>query len=499
MCLLLVAGFMLAAEPRQAAGLLKKQRDLFTGNTTIGKVYNFLNSVNGVAVPKAAPVQGQNKPGGPHAPEPGPYPPAKNSLLNGTDDCPGTTISSLPFTDSGTTVGRNNTVQSIPVGCSNYATTGGPDVMYTFTVATAGSLTVTVTPTGGTGYDTSFYVINSCPAGTGNVVTSGCQFGQDSAFGNGVETDTIANLPAGTYYLFVDSFYNTGQSATLSQGTFNISVSGTAVLGGCTLTTSNIVVPNTTGQCSAVVNYPAPGTTGNCGTVTCSPASGIAYNVGTTTVSCTSSVGGGSTSFTVTVQDTEAPTIGTCPTNISVNGNGPTVVTYTPPTASDNCPGVSVNCSPASGSSFAVGTTTVTCTASDASPNSPNSTCAFTVTVTPCTITCPANVTAWTATTSAAVNYAAPTTTGSCGTVTCSPASGSSFAVGTTTVTCSTTAGPSCSFNVTVNQLTLAQSGMVNDPLRCIGPGDKSNLTFTLTNTSGASATVVGSVALTNV
>src|SRR4030095_16279208 len=38
-----------------------------------------------------------------------------------------------------------------------------------------------------------------------------------------------------------------------------------------------------------------------------------------------------------------------------------------------------------------------------------------------------------------------------CGTVTCDHPSGSFFAVGTTAVTCTSAAGPSCTFNVTVN------------------------------------------------
>jgi hypothetical protein len=69
-----------------------------------------------------------------------------------------------------------------------------------------------------------------------------------------------------------------------------------------------------------------------------------------------------------------------------------------------------------------------------------------------CTITCPANVTQSTdpGQNSAVVNYPAPTTTGACGTVTCTPASGSTFPAGTTTVNCSTSAGPACSFTVTV-------------------------------------------------
>jgi len=49
------------------------------------------------------------------------------------------------------------------------------------------------------------------------------------------------------------------------------------------------------------------------------------------------------------------------------------------PVASDNCPGVTFACSPASGSTFPVGTTTVTCTATDTSNNTAQ--CSFTVTV----------------------------------------------------------------------------------------------------------------------
>ncbi len=69
-----------------------------------------------------------------------------------------------------------------------------------------------------------------------------------------------------------------------------------------------------------------------------------------------------------------------------------------------------------------------------------------------CSLTCPANVTASNTVNQcgAVTNYAAPTTTGTCGTVTCAPASGSFFAVGTTTVTCTAT-GASCNFTVRIN------------------------------------------------
>ena len=47
------------------------------------------------------------------------------------------------------------------------------------------------------------------------------------------------------------------------------------------------------------------------------------------------------------------------------------------PTVSDNCPGTVVTCIPASGSVFAVGDTTVNCTATDAANN--QSSCSFNV------------------------------------------------------------------------------------------------------------------------
>jgi uncharacterized repeat protein (TIGR01451 family) len=211
------------------------------------------------------------------------------------------------------------------------------------------------------------------------------------------------------------------------------------------------------GACTAGVNYQAATATDNCDTVTpsCTPASGTTFAKGTTTVTCSATDSAtppntGSCSFTVTVVDAQAPTL-SCPANINVSsGGGCQTATYTTPSASDNCTGATVSCSPASGSCFAVGTTTVSCTATDTSGNTGQ--CSFTVTVTPCTISCPGNQTANAAagTCAATVNYTAPTTTGTCGTVTCAPASGSSFAKGVTTVTCTTQSGPSCNFTVTV-------------------------------------------------
>ena len=123
--------------------------------------------------------------------------------------------------------------------------------------------------------------------------------------------------------------------------------------------------------------------------VICSPMNGSFFNVGPTLVTCTATDKCTNTSvcsFTVTVTDTEKPVILGCPSNITqVNdlGNCSAVVTWTEPTATDNCtlPGSLVwTKSHIPGSSFPVGTTTVTYTATDA-VNNTSLVCSFTVTV----------------------------------------------------------------------------------------------------------------------
>jgi subtilisin-like proprotein convertase family protein len=154
----------------------------------------------------------------------------------------------------------------------------------------------------------------------------------------------------------------------------------------------------------------------------------------------------------------------TCPANIT-KSNDPNqcgaVVTYPAPTPNGTCG--TINCSPASGSFFAVGTTTVTCTSS-AGP-----TCTFTVTVNdtqPPTITCPANVTAVTDQNCAAaacqtVTFPAPVASDNCPgvTVVCNPPAGSCFPIGVTTVTCTATDASgntaTCSFTISTFDVAL--------------------------------------------
>src|SRR5205085_1958747 len=198
--------------------------------------------------------------------------------------------------------------------------------------------------------------------------------------------------------------------------------------------------------------------------------SGATFNLGVTTVTCTASDSSpdspdSTCTFTATVKDTQAPTIGACPSTVTVDaasGQCTATATYTAPTATDNCGSATVTCAPASGSSFNVGVTTVTCTASDTSPDSPDSTCTFIVTVKDTqapAITCPPNQTGVTngVVTTAVVTFN-PTASDNCGsaTINCMPPSGNAFALGTTTITCTASdtstdsSDATCSFTVVV-------------------------------------------------
>ncbi len=297
-----------------------------------------------------------------------------------------------------------------------------------------------------------------------------------SVGGTGSSVCTIASLPASTtaqivFVFQVDSAAPAGaavsSTATVSSDTaelFSVDNSFTASVTipentqqTCDVTCpSDIVTQKAAGQCSATVTFAATGVGSECGTVVCTPPSGSAFPLGTTSVICQGDSGGPCV-FNVIVQDPNPPTI-TCPANVTASesspGFGVAVVNFPAPTLNDGCQAAVSDCTPPSGSSFPQGTTTVTCRTGD--PGN-TVTCSFTVEVTGtgtsgCTLTCPDDITqsASAGQCSTTVSYAAPSTTGSCGTVTCSPPSGSTFPVGTTPVTCTSNQGPSCDFTVTV-------------------------------------------------
>jgi uncharacterized repeat protein (TIGR01451 family) len=123
---------------------------------------------------------------------------------------------------------------------------------------------------------------------------------------------------------------------------------------------------------------------GPCGAALTAVAT-LACPLGTSTMTLTVDDGRGgsaSASVQITVQDTSPPVLA-LPGNITTTATSSAgaVVSYTA-TANDLVDGaVPVSCAPASGSTFAVGTTTVNCSASDSRGNTANG--SFTVTVNP--------------------------------------------------------------------------------------------------------------------
>ncbi|HEX7421166.1 MAG TPA: HYR domain-containing protein, partial [Thermoanaerobaculia bacterium] len=224
-----------------------------------------------------------------------------------------------------------------------------------------------------------------------------------------------------------------------TNGSFNITVEDT--------TPPVVTVPAdistfATSPLGATVNFTASATDTVDGPVaiSCKPMSGTLFAIDTTLVFCTAKDAHGNigtNDFHITVTPVPPPTLN-LPPNITAEATGPNgaAVTYTV-TATG---GATPVCSPASGSTFALGTTTVQCSATNSSGTANGS---FTVTVVdtkPPVLTLPAPITAEaTSASGAPVSFSATAVDlvdGPVG-VLCTPASGSTFPLGLTTVSCS--------------------------------------------------------------
>jgi gliding motility-associated-like protein len=231
-------------------------------------------------------------------------------------------------------------------GVCTYTNTGlGWDV-----VATDNCTTITVA-----------YVLTGATTGTGTTL-NGVAFNLGTTTVTWTVTDGSGNTSVCSYQIIVED-------------------DELPVIVGCP---TPITAVTDLGECGAVVSWIAPTFTDNCvgASMTSTHNSGDFFPVGSTTVTYTVTDGSGNIatcSFDITVTDTELPVL-LCPTDIATCDP---VVTFSAPTATDNCGVVSVTQTAglASGSTFPVGTTTITYEAVDINGNV--NTCSFDVIIHP--------------------------------------------------------------------------------------------------------------------
>jgi len=296
----------------------------------------------------------------------------------------------------------------------------------------------------------------------------------------------------------------TDQYGNTSYGSFTIWVQDTVPP---VLTLPEIITAEASSLSGAIVDYgvSVTDTVDPDPVLNCTPASGSLFAIATTTVSCSATDQYGNTSygsFTIWVQDTVPPVL-TLPEIITAEATSLSgaVVGYGVSATDTVDPDPVISCTPASGSLFAIATTTVNCSATDQAGNTSYG--SFTIWIqdtVPPVLTLPEIITAEaTSLSGAIVDYGVSVTdtVDPDPVLNCTPASGSQFAIATTTVNCSATDqyGNSTSGHFTVKvQDTTPPELLIPEDLAVIASGDQTSV-----NTGSATADdLVGPVIIIN-
>lgn len=255
---------------------------------------------------------------------------------------------------------------------------------------------------------------------------------------------------------------------------------------------ANIVVNTSPGECEAEVAWFPPTATDNCTPTsnlnwTKSHDPGNTFPHGETTVVYTVEDSGGNTttcSFTINVEDKEAPQKDICPVTITADassGQCGAIVNYTLPTFKDNCDGNGLTGTLtgglASGQFFPVGTTTVTYSYTDLSGNGPVE-CSFDVIVTDRqkpTFTCPPTISGVPNDPgkcfATGIDLGSPTVTDNCDPApTITNDAPSQFPIGTTTVIWTATDSNNNKSTCTQSVVVVDNEKPTANPLSAIGP-----------------------------
>ena len=393
--------------------------------------------------------------------------PTNSSVNNDVDSCDAIVSWTEP------TVTDNCTVQSM-----SYASS--PTVGLTLGSAfPIGTTTITYTATDDSGnVDTGSFNITvvdnqdpeiTCPSNiTQNVAAGTCSavvsytapIGTDNC--GGANTVQTVGLSSGSTFpvgVTTNTFEVTDASGNITSCSFTVSIidNEIPVISACPI---DISQNNDLDACNALITWVEPTASDNCTTAgnitwTKSHTPGAVFPVGTTVVTYIAEDESGNVSatcsFNVTVNEVQIPIIVGCPSNITKStdiGSCDSVVSWTEPSANDNCTS-SGNMvwtkSHVPGTVFPPGTTTVSYTATDEAGNN-SVTCFFDVIVVdsqkPAISGCPTSITQITDADvcTATVTWTEPTATDNCtipGTLVWvkSHVPGDAFNIGTTTVT----------------------------------------------------------------
>lgn len=144
-------------------------------------------------------------------------------IAQGGGSCPSPpAVTSLPFSDTGTTCGATNSITNYTSCAGLPFPYGGEDEAYAITVGASQSLDISADLAGSTG-DLALFLIGTCGDGGSCIDTSGDTIG----VGAGPEVfdpTPITGLAAGTYYLYVDSYYDAGTAG--SCGSYTLTING---------------------------------------------------------------------------------------------------------------------------------------------------------------------------------------------------------------------------------------------------------------------------------
>jgi hypothetical protein len=365
-----------------------------------------------------------------------------------TADCPDGLHAETTFTD----VPRVGSVSVSVQGPNPVA--AGDSATYTITVNRDPADLSTIA------FTAEVRVVSGLPPGaTASSLTVGFTRRQTSSSGTLTVTTTSAT-PGGNHAFTVKASV-VGNPLDFAVGSGRLSVAGAADTIAPTTTATRSADPNAAGWNKAdvtvhlsavdndggsgvkVITYSYTGAQSGGATVTGSSTDAVIAAEGTTTLTyfATDNAGNVEPAKTLTVRLDKTAPILMLPAGVTAEATGPdgAAVSFSAGVTDNLDPAVTANCSSPSGSTFPLGTTTVTCSTTDAAGNP--ATGSFTVTVqdtTPPAVTVPADITAEaTSAAGAAVSFTAGATDLVDGavSVSASPASGSIFPLGETTVT----------------------------------------------------------------